>query len=179
MTFGHVRKPSTGYYLAYIQRRQRGGAIPMRVFRGRSHTGDGALQNIISAVGPWIRRIPEFFRSSMGQKVAKGIAKTGTTVGLNVLQDRYERKIPLKESLRARGKEGVFDLVDKAKRGISKMEGGRRRRRRRKKRTIKKGIKRRRKGGCKKRTSRRKGGVGKKGRRKKRRTLTTLDYLGA
>ena len=80
----------------------------------------------MARVLPWLRKIPNFFRSPVGRKVASTLAKAGMTTGANIVADRVAKR-PWKEIRKQRGKEAAIDLLGRAKAGL---EGSGRRRRR-------------------------------------------------
>jgi hypothetical protein len=73
-----------------------------------------------------IRKIPGFFASAAGKKIANVLATTGATTGLNILGDKLAKRGDLKTIVKERGKEAAAELVQKVK---ESMAGGRRRRR--------------------------------------------------
>jgi hypothetical protein len=85
---------------------------------------------VLARILPWLRKIPNFFRSPVGRKVATTLARAG----LQVAADRSDNpKGSWKESLKRRGKEAAIDLLGTAKAGLEGSGRGRRRRRRQRK----------------------------------------------
>jgi hypothetical protein len=88
---------------------------------------------VLARILPWLRKIPNFFRSPVGRKVATTLARAG----LQVAADRSDNpRGSWKESLKRRGKEAAIDLLGTAKAGLEG-SGRRRGRRRRQKKSIK------------------------------------------
>ena len=176
--------------------RQRGGALTQKwpVFRskfgrrsvrgsGRSPdlTGDG-LFDILKAAWPYLKRVPEFFKTRIARKMAGSLASSGLSTGINIIGDRMAKKGPLKEVVKQRTAESAKDLLQKAKDSVDKkvagMGRGRRGRRRRRRtgggcrrKPIKRAGRRRKRtvGGARRR------GKKKTGRSRKKRALDIFD----
>lgn len=101
---------------------------------------------VLARILPWLRKIPNFFRSPMGKKVATTLAKAGVSTGLNIAADKLASKGTWKEIGKQRGKEAAIDLLGKAKAGLEGSGRGRGRRggRRRGRKQIKGGARRKR-----------------------------------
>jgi hypothetical protein len=116
------------------------GGRRRRISRGKRRRGRKRGKGIVSFAAknilPFLRRIPELFRSKAARKIASTVAGTSAATGLNVLQEKLSnRKKPLKKIAREQGTASGMKLLERAKTEIGKrlpVEGsGSRRRRRR------------------------------------------------
>jgi hypothetical protein len=177
---GYVSRPKMADYLAAAAAagggRQTGGSSPFKFprYKGRSYsikggrkrrrrkkkggrkkrkkkmTGKGLL-NLLRMTYPWLKKIPNFFRSSTAKKLAGTLATSGATAGLNIALDKLKnRTVPLKTAAESRVRESAANLLEKAR---DKVRGGGGRRKKRRK-------------GCCKKKKRLTGGRRRRGKRK-------------
>lgn len=143
MTVGFIRRPTYADQIAAIRRRQIGGSsssFNYPVFKGKrrrqtSRIGRGAVRRrgkkkrikgkgaIIAAIArriiPFLKSIPNWFRSKAARKIATSLASSGVSAGVNIAADKLSQPgVPIKKLAKVRTAEQAIKLLNKAKTGI-------------------------------------------------------------